>query len=79
MKKIFKTSIMVGLVSLMVGCTSIEVDRTSDRQLLLDVEPELLVMVGDLEPLDKAYTEWQPSFLSVNPKVWKTLWWTLKV
>lgn len=57
MKKIFKTSIMVGLVSLMVGCTSIEVDRTSDRQLLLDVEPELLVMVGDLEPLDKAYTE----------------------
>lgn len=57
MKKIFKTSIMVGLVSLMVGCTSIEVDRTSDRQLLLDVEPELLVMVGDLETLDKAYTE----------------------
>lgn len=57
MKKIFKTSIMVGLVSLMVGCTSIEVDRTSDRQLLLDVEPELLIMVGDLETLDKAYTE----------------------
>lgn len=57
MKKIFKTSIMVGLVSLMVGCTSIEVDRTSDRQLLLNVEPELLVMVGDLETLDKAYTE----------------------
>ena len=57
MKKLCKTCIALGLMALMVGCSSIEVDKTSESQMILDVEPELLVLMPSLETLDKAYTE----------------------